>query len=107
LYFNVEHIRQVVWQRLRAATEPVRLVICDLSTSPYVDVAGARMLAGLYTDLSAVGLQFQLLEAHAAVRDILRAEGLEARVGRISRSLSLDDIIEAAHQPPEPHSLTS
>ena len=84
-YFNVEHVRQVVWQKLRAATVPVQLVVCDLSTSPYVDVAGARMLAGLHADLAAAGIQFQLVEAHAAVRDILRAEGLEERLGQISR----------------------
>ena len=58
-YFNVEHVRQVVWQKLRAATVPLRLVVCDLSTSPYVDVAGARMLAGLHTDLAAAGIQFR------------------------------------------------
>jgi sulfate permease, SulP family len=102
LYFNVEHIRQVVWQKLRAATLPVQLVVCDLSTSPYVDVAGARMLAGLYTDLSAAGIPFRVVEAHAAVRDILRAEGLEERIGQISRSISVDDIIETSRHHPEP-----
>ena len=102
-YFNVEHVRQVVWQKLRAATVPVQLVVCDLSTSPYVDVAGARMLAGLHTDLAAAGIQFQLVEAHAAVRDILRAEGLEERLGQISRRMSVDDIIETSRHHPEPH----
>jgi sulfate permease, SulP family len=72
LYFNVEHVRQVVWQKLRAAAEPLRLVVCDLSTSPYVDVAGARMLAGWHKDLAAVGIECQLVEAYAAVRDRLR-----------------------------------
>ena len=101
-YFNVEHVRQVVWQKLRAATIPVELVVCDLSTSPYVDVAGARMLAGLHTDLAAAGVQFELVEAHAAVRDLLRAEGLEARLGQINRRLSVDDIIEASRRHPKP-----
>jgi sulfate permease, SulP family len=99
-YFNVEHVRQVVWQQLRAATLPVQLAVCDLSTSPYVDVAGARMLAGLHADLAAEGIQFRLVEAHAAVRDILRAEGLEDHLGPISRRLSVDDIIEGyCHHP--------
>jgi sulfate permease, SulP family len=93
LYFNVEHVRQVVWQKLRAAAEPLRLVVCDLSTSPYVDVASTRMLAGLHKDLAAVGIEFQLVEAHAGVRDLLRAEGLEERLGQISRRVSVDDII--------------
>jgi high affinity sulfate transporter 1 len=97
LYFNVEHVRQVVWQKLRAATLPVQLVVCDLSTSPYVDVAGGRMLAGLHADLAAAGIPFQLVEAHAAARDLLRAEGLEERLGQISRRLSVDDIIETFH----------
>jgi SulP family sulfate permease len=103
LYFNVDHVRQVVWQKLRAATVPVQLVVWDLSTSPYVDVAGARMLGGLHADLAAAGIAFQLVEAHAAVRDILRAEGLEERIGQISRRMSVDDIIERFHHHPERH----
>lgn len=93
-YFNVEHVRNMVWQKLRAATVPLRLVVCDLSTSPYVDVAGARMLAELHKDLAA-GIQFRLVDARASVRDILRAEGLEERLGQISRRMSVDDIIGA------------
>jgi high affinity sulfate transporter 1 len=103
LYFNVEHVRQTVWHKLRAAPVPVQLVVCDLSTSPYVDVAGARMLAGLYTDLGAAGIPFQLVEARAAVRDILRAEGLGERIGQINRRMSVDDIIETSRHHPEPH----
>jgi high affinity sulfate transporter 1 len=94
-YFNVEHVCNIVWRKLRAATVPLRVVVCDLSTSPTVDVAGARMLAGLHKDLAASGIQFQLVEARAPVRDILRAEGLEERLGQISRRMSVDDIIEA------------
>ena len=60
------------------------------------------MLAGLHTDLAAAGVQFELVEAHAAVRDLLRAEGLEARIGQISRRLSVDDIIEASRRHPKP-----
>ena len=101
-YFNVEHVRQVVWQQLRTATVPVQLVVCDLSTSPYVDIAGARMLAGLHTDLAAAGIQFQLVEARAAVRDMLRAEGLEERLGQINRRMSVDDVIETFRNQTEP-----
>ena len=101
-YFNVEHVRQVVWQQLRTATVPVQLVVCDLSTSPYVDIAGARMLAGLHTDLAAAGIQFQLVEARAAVRDMLRAEGLEERQGQINRRMSVDDVIETFRNQTEP-----
>jgi sulfate permease, SulP family len=102
-YFNVEHVRNMVWQKLRAATVPLRLVVCDLSTSPYVDVAGARMLAGLHKDLAAAAIQFRLVEARASVRDILHAEGLEERLGQISRRMSVDDIIGAFCHHAKPH----
>jgi len=94
LYFNVEYVAQAVRQRLGAATEPIRLVVCDLSSSPYVDTAGARMLSALHRDLASTGVQLRLAEAHAAVRDILRAEGLDERVGPIDRRTSVDDIIQ-------------
>ena len=38
LYFNVDHVSQEVLAHVHAAPAPVRLVICDLSTSPYVDI---------------------------------------------------------------------
>lgn len=92
-YFNVEYVRQAVWQKVAAATQPIRLVVCDLSTSPFIDTAGARMLGELHRDLSALGIKLRLAEAHASVRDILRAEGLDERVGPITRRLSVDDVI--------------
>src|SRR6185503_6732939 len=50
LYFNVDHVRNVVWAKIGAA-DNLRVVICDLSNSPYVDVAGASFLAALYSEL--------------------------------------------------------
>lgn len=46
LYFNAEHVRQAVWKRIQAV-ESLRLVVCDLSNAPYVDVAAAEMLLAL------------------------------------------------------------
>ena len=94
LYFNVEHVRDAVWQGIRAATGPLTLVVCDLSTSPMVDLAGARMLAKLHEELQAAGIRLQLVAAHASVRDILRAEGLEERVGYFGRRITVADAID-------------
>ena len=55
LYFNVEHVRDAVWQKIRAAREPLKLVVCDLSISPAVDLAGVRMLATLHAELAGCG----------------------------------------------------
>ena len=43
----------------------LRLAICDLSTSPHVDLAGAQMLAGLHDELAAVKIRLQIVEARA------------------------------------------
>jgi SulP family sulfate permease len=96
LYFNVEHVYAAVWEKIRSATGPLRLVVCDLSTSPIVDLAGARMLAKLHEALKAQGIRLRLVSAHAAVRDILRAEGLEERVGYFGRRSSVAEAIEGA-----------
>ncbi|WP_106309201.1 SulP family inorganic anion transporter [Paraburkholderia sp. BL18I3N2] len=94
LYFNVEHVRETVWRRIRTASEPVELVICDLSASPVVDLAGARMLKVLHDALLAGGTAMKVVAAHAGVRDMLRAEGLEDRFGHIGRRGSVADLVD-------------
>lgn len=74
----------------------MKLVVCDLSTSPNVDLAGARMLAQLAHDVSARGVTFRLVEARSAVREMLRASGLDVKLGTVERATSLADVIDAA-----------
>ena len=40
VYFNSEHVFDTVVARIDATPEPIRLAICDLSTSPNMDIAG-------------------------------------------------------------------
>ena len=94
LYFNVDHVRDAVWQKIRSATGPLKLVVCYLSISPAVDLAGVRMLATLNAELQAAGMRLRLVAAHATVRDILRAEGLEETVGYFGRRISVADVID-------------
>jgi SulP family sulfate permease len=94
LYFNVEHVRDALWEKIRTMTTPPKLVICDLSVSPSVDLAGVRMLAALHEQLKAAGIRLRLVGAHASVRDILRAEGMEERVGNFGRRTLVSDVID-------------
>jgi SulP family sulfate permease len=94
LYFNAENVQRAVLDRLRADGHRVRLVVCDLSTSPYVDLAGARMLESLSNELAKQHIELRVAEAHAAARDLLRAEGLKAKVGDIDRFTSVADVVE-------------
>ncbi|MFP3740560.1 sodium-independent anion transporter, partial [Burkholderia sp. SIMBA_019] len=73
----------------------MKLVILDLSNSPVVDIAGARMLATLHTDLDRLGKRLRVVAAHGSARDMLRAEALTELVGDISRRVLVDDAIEA------------
>jgi MFS superfamily sulfate permease-like transporter len=96
VYFNVDHVLRTVRERLAAAGSEVRTVVCDLSTSPYVDLAGARMLRQLADDAHAGGASLRIVEARGQVRDLLRAVGLEEQVGRISRRDSLAEAVADA-----------
>ena len=92
LYFNADHIRQVVWERIGRRPRVV-LAVCDLSDAPRVDVAGTRMLVALHRNLAKRGILMRVVEAHARVRDLLRAEGLEEEVGYLGRHMSVDQAI--------------
>src|SRR5262249_43817567 len=93
LYFNVENVREAIREGVRRATGPLNLMVLDLSSSPAMDVAGARMLGGLQEELTTAGTSVRLVGARATVRDILRAEGLEGRVGHIDRRVTVADVV--------------
>jgi MFS superfamily sulfate permease-like transporter len=98
LYFNAEHVGDTVRARLNAAPEAVKLVLCDFSNVPFVDLAGAEMLKALQRELAARQIDFRIVEARSGVRDFLRVEGLEEKLGPIGRFKSLADAIDEFHQ---------
>jgi SulP family sulfate permease len=104
IYVNAEAILESVLTRLRAAgRHNIRLVICDLSASPYVDLAGSRMLHTLEDQLHAHGIKLRIVGARGAVRDLLRADGLAEKVGEIDRALTLEALLATAGAPREDH----
>jgi len=94
VYFNAEHVLRVVLERVGMEEKSLRLVVCDLSTSPNIDLAGARMFLDLQAELARREIILRLVEARASVRDLLRLEGAEERVGTINRFAMLADVIE-------------
>ena len=81
-------------------TSAVRLVIGDLSASPNIDMAGARMFLNLHAEMAKRGIVFRLVEARSTVRDILRTEGVEEKTGRIDRFTMLADAIDDFQKQP-------
>jgi SulP family sulfate permease len=94
-YFNMDHVRESILDRVRAETVPPKLVVLDLSSAPYVDMHGAHMLASLAEELTAAGKRFHAVEARSSVRERLRREGVDERLGGIDRFTSVADALEA------------
>ena len=94
VYFNVDHISQTVMNRVRSMHPQPSAVICDLSTSPNVDMAGARFFLSLHAELEKRGIALRLVEARSKVRDMLRLEGVETKVRRIDRFTTLAEAID-------------
>lgn len=94
LYFNVEYVRQCVLNRVHSASQTPRLVVCDFSASPHVDLQSAVALGGLADELAAAGTGMQVVEARASVRDRLRAEGLDEKLGGINRFQTVAHVID-------------
>jgi len=92
IYVNAEAVFEAVVTRLRAPA-PIRLVVCDLSASPYLDLAGASMLHDLHTELSTRSIPLRIVGAHGTVRDLLRAQGIDKEVGGLDRALTLDALL--------------
>jgi SulP family sulfate permease len=93
-YFNVTHVREQVRRELDAAGPGVRLVIWDLSTSPHLDIAGARLLRDMQRELAGRGVAMRIVEARASVRDLIRKE-IGMSVGEVNRRISIDDALAA------------
>jgi high affinity sulfate transporter 1 len=94
IYVNADTVLETVQQRLKT-TANVQLVVCDLSASPYIDLAGARMLRAICVALSGRGVPMRIIGAHGSVRDLLRAEGLEKMVGKLDRTLTVDSLLSS------------
>lgn len=92
LYINAETILEAVLEKLRMVSD-VRLVACDLSASPYIDLAGARMLLDLHDELASRQITFCIVGAHAQLRELLRAEGLAEKTDSSEWLRTLDSVL--------------
>ena len=94
IYFNMDHVRDTILDRVHAASPTPRLVVLDLSATPRVDMHGAQMLGSLAEELTAAGIRVQAVEARSSVRDRIRSEGVDARLGGIDRLATVADAVE-------------
>src|SRR5215204_116666 len=97
LYVNAENVLEAVLARL--ASQPpgsVRLVVCDLSAAPHLDLAAVGMLRKLHATLEGQGIRLTVAGPHGEVRDLLRREGFADVLGGIARIATLEAILTEA-----------
>lgn len=92
LYINAETIMETVLAEVHAAPD-VKLVVCDLSSSPFIDLAGAKMLHDLHGELASRGIAFQIVGARGQVRDVLQADGLAEKTDSANWTRRMDNLL--------------
>src|SRR5882762_3924943 len=98
MYFNMDHVRDTIVDRVRAETTPPKLVVLDLSAAPRVDMHSAQMLGSIADELTATGIRVQAVEARSSVRERLRSEGVDTKLGGIDRFSTVVDAVEASQK---------
>src|SRR5437667_4779755 len=94
VYFNIDHVCTAILGRVSAAPTLPRLVILDFAAAPRWDLPSAHALGELANDLTAKRIQVQAVEARSSVRDRLRSEGVDDKLGAINRFRSVADAVE-------------
>jgi high affinity sulfate transporter 1 len=94
VYFNVDHVCRTILDRVNAEPTLPQLIVLDLSAAPRVDLQSAQALGDLSNELIGKGLQFQAVEARSSVRDRLRNEGVDSKLGGINRFSSVADAVD-------------
>ena len=93
LYFNVEYVRERVFEILSRREDAIRLVVLFLGAVPKIDLAGAELIADLHRSLCARGLEFRVADAHGEVRDALRRIGFEREHGILEPGQTVDLVV--------------
>ncbi len=93
-YVNADSVLETVLDKLEATgADSIRSVVCDLSASPYMDLAGSGALHELHRELSVRGIALRVVGAHGTVRDLLRADGVSNKIGTIERTDTLEALL--------------
>ena len=102
VYFNVDNVCEAILSRVRVEATPPKVVVLDLSAAPIVDMQSAHTLAGMADELIAMRIQFHAVEPRSSVRDRLRKEGVDSKLGGIDRFTTVADVIDSFHSEPAP-----
>ena len=110
VYFNIDNVYDAILSRVRAERTTPKLVVVDLSAAARVDLQSAHTLAAMASELTSKGIRFQAVEPRSSVRDRLRHEGIDTKLGGVDRFTTVADVIEhflSKNNPTRPNFNTS
>jgi sulfate permease, SulP family len=96
VYFNIDYVAEKILAGVNAETALPRLVVLDLSAAPRVDLQSAHSLAAMADEITAKGIQFSVVEARSSVRERLRREGLDTKLGGVNHLSSVAEAVKSA-----------
>jgi MFS superfamily sulfate permease-like transporter len=99
LYFNVEYVRERVFEILSARAEPVRLVVFALGTVPKVDLAGAELLLELLRTFRTRSVEFRVADTRGEVREALHRIGFDLEHGPLETGQTVDAVVARWRSP--------
>jgi high affinity sulfate transporter 1 len=94
IYFNVDNVCDAILSRVRSGPTLPKLVVLDLSAAPIVDMQSAHTLASMAAELTGMSIHFHAVEPRSSVRDRLRREGVDIKLGGIDRFTTVADVID-------------
>jgi high affinity sulfate transporter 1 len=94
VYFNVDHLRDQLTTLLRERATAPRLLTLFMGNVPFVDLAGAELLADLHATLLKQGIAFRLAETHGTVREALRRLGSADAAALAEADQTVDDVLD-------------
>jgi high affinity sulfate transporter 1 len=94
IYFNVDNVCDAILNRVRSEPTLPKLVVLDLSAASIVDMQSAHTLASMAAELTGLSIHFHAVEPRSSVRDRLRREGVDTKLGGIDRFTTVADVID-------------
>jgi SulP family sulfate permease len=99
LFFaNADVFKEDIRGAVEHAPEPVRMVIVNAEGITDLDVTGAEMLSSLLDWLNDRDVSVSFARVRTALRDTMRAQGFEDRLGPEQFHLRVLDAVEAFHR---------
>lgn len=97
VYFNASHVFERVLEAA-AARPQTTLLICNMSMTTQLDLAGCEKLEELYAALRRRGIALRLAELHGPIRDILRRSGFTEHCIQVEQNQTVAAVLAAWRQ---------